>query len=144
MDYPCKRTYVYTGYVPLEGGKTGVALELLNGSFALTGEQIYFDKKAMSGSMVGSMYEVVQSSENSWQLRNRLYVGQYPGTEQVMEWQLKAKAEDALRDARRLEKNESVAAALAALAPLRKIYARQLPSNKRAIELLLIEYLRRL
>ena len=139
-----KHQLVYVGYCKLEGGKPGAVLRYVADDGTL-GVDLIFDRKALSGASIGSVYEVEQVSETSWQIRSRVFVGRYPDNELVAQWQLAAKAAQVVEDSARAERAaaKELPAAFAHMEPLRKIYRSQLPNGKRAIEVLLLEYLRR-
>jgi hypothetical protein len=137
------RKVVYVGWCKLEGGKPGALLKLLQDDNSL-GRELVFARKAMAHSIIGGVYTVEQTAENSFRLAARTYDGKYYDSTKVAEWQLENRAEQLREEAARAEKNDKdVPEALALLQPLRAIHRKALPDRKRAIELLLLDYLRR-
>jgi hypothetical protein len=140
------RRLVYTGYCTLEDKKPGAVLREVLGTLEKPlGPELIFNRKSLAGSSIGSVYEVEKASETSWRLTERKYVGKYHDTAAVAEWQLKARAAQLTEDALKAERSaaKDLPAAFEYMEPLRRIYAKQLPNGKRAIEVLLLEYLRR-
>lgn len=140
---------VVIGYCTLADKKPGIELRTLADDGQqpgeLPGEELLFSRKAFPHAVIGGVYLIPQVDEKSWRLSQRRYVGMYHDIDRVAQWQLEAKAKQMIEDALKLEAGaqREVPEAMKMLEPLRVIYRKQFPNGKRAIELLLLEYLRR-
>ena len=134
---------VYTRWATLTDGNPGAILRLVKEDGTL-GEDLVFSRKVVDTWMIGGVYEVEQAGENSFKLAARRYVGTFPDSVQVAQWQLDNKAERVRADAAKMEKNDkALPEALAVMRPLRDLYKKSLPDRKRALEVLILDYLRR-
>lgn len=135
---------VYTGICDLEDKKPGAILREIREDGSL-GDELIFIRKALNGASIGHVYEVERASVSSWKMASRRYVGRYDDAAAVAEWQLTAKVKQAIEDSLKAERAAAreLPAAFEYMEPLRKIYRKQLPNGRRALEVLLLEYLRR-
>jgi hypothetical protein len=144
---PVKITLVYVGICITADKKPGCVLRALdnNQGQTLRPGDLVFDRKSMKGSFIGGMYEIEQTGETSYRLADRKYVGRFADNDQVGRWQLEKRAIELTEEALRAERSaaKELPYAFARMEPLRGIYRRALPNQKRAIEVLLLEYLRR-
>lgn len=136
---------IYTGQCTLADRKPGAVMRELLPDGQL-GEELVFNRKALAGSSIGSVYEVERAGGSSWKLAGRKYVEQFHDIEAVAGWQLEARAVQLIEEALKAERGaaKELPAAFHYMEPLRRIYHKQLPNGKRAIEILLLEHLRRI
>lgn len=133
---------VYVGWCELDGGEPGAALNILNEDDSL-GREVYFARKALASSMIGGVYEVEQTGPTSFALVRKQYRGKYHDEALVAEWQMATRAKQVALEAAKLErKDKEVPEALRLMEPLRSLYKKSLPDRRRAIEALLLNYLR--
>lgn len=134
---------VYVRWCNLESNKPGALLQIVNTDGTL-GREVVFERKAMKYAQIGGVYAVEQTDENAYRLAAKRYIGTYTDVDLVTRWQLDNKAEQVRIDADRMEKSaKELPEALQMLKPLRSIYRTALPDRKRAIEVILLDYLRR-
>ena len=135
---------VYAGWCTLADHKPGAVLLQVGEDGTTLGSELIFGRKALDGSFIGAVYEVEKTGDTSFKLASRRYVGKFQDEAVVAQWQLDARAKKIEEEAARLEKKDKdIPAALNLMAPLRKLYRNSLPDRKRAIEALLLDYLRR-
>lgn len=133
---------VYVEWCDLEGGAPGATLRIVNEDGSL-GRELVFARKALSGSVIGGVYEVEQTGPTSYVLTKRQYRGQYQDKAMVAQWQTANRAAQLTIESARMEKKDKdLPAALELMEPLREMYKKALPNRKRAIEIVLLNYLR--
>lgn len=142
---PVKVTVVYVGLCTMADKKQGCILKALDDQGTVRSGDLVFSRKSMKGAPIGGMYEIEQATETSYRLADRKYIGRYSDKDAVGRWQLEARAVQLTEDSLRAERSAAseLPEAFARMEPLRGIYRRALPNQKRAIEVLLLEYLRR-
>lgn len=135
---------VFVGVCNLTDKKPGVILRPLMEDETL-GQELIFNRKAMQHAVIGGVYEVEKETDTAWRLSEKKYVGMYGDAKAVTEWQLEERVHQVREDALKAERaaTSKLPSAFAYMEPLRTIYRKQLPNGRRAIEVLLLEYLRR-
>lgn len=141
--YPKTVRVVYAGWITLTSKKPGVELKVLGEGDSLTDVGLYFERKMFPAGAIGGVYEMEQTGEVAFRVSGRRYVGMYHDTSAVAGWQLLQKAAAVLEQEKQMEKKaKECSELLFTMEPLRKVYKTALPDRKRAIEVILLNYLR--
>lgn len=132
--------------VAQEGGKKSatlpaIMLRRVMPDGALSPKDEVYTSKLLRGKGVGLVYEM-EASDESIKPATVRFIERWHDEEQVAEWQLAAKAHDAVQDAERRERDAAAPLALELLRPLRRAYAKTNWNGKMAIEVLVLNYLR--
>ncbi len=112
----------------------------------MLGETRFYSGKNLTSAPVGGVFEVYQGPTGSIWISGDLaprYIERWPDTEAVMQWQAEHRQTDTVISAKKRQADEDVNEALRAMEPLRRLYQRTNYSGQRALEVLLLEYLRR-
>ncbi len=110
------------------------------------GEVRYFSGKNLTAASLGGVYVVYQAPTGSIWVGGELaphYDGRWHDTGEIMAWQVEDRQTNIVLTAKKRQADEDVNEALRALEPLHRLYKRTNYQGQRAIEVLLLEYLRR-
>lgn len=141
-----EREFVIVGRTRTTEKKPGVILRRLGevqhvGEDGELGPEEVYSAKPLLRKPIGAVY-VIEATATSIRPTTARYLRQYHDRDKVMTWQAEARAQEIIEQAARDEKKGATPAALKALEPLRRLYARTNHLNRLAIEVQVLAYLR--